>query len=111
MDRDGVQLVPSFQSRAGPGAREWGLQEEGTWQSLHVLALLLGLLEFTSIVSKGKQREPWALNQATAHQGPLLRPRASWALDPASAFELTHTQHVNDGVAQSKPSCPTPHTH
>lgn len=107
----GFSWCPVFRTEQGQRQRNWGLVEEGTWQSLHVLALLSGLLDFTSIVSKGKQREPWALNQATAHQGPLLRLRASWALDPASSFELTHTQHVNDGVAQSKPSCPTPHIH
>jgi len=42
------------------------------------------------------------------HQGPFLRPRASWATDPASAFELTHAQHANDGVAPAQAQSPLP---
>lgn len=65
-----------------------------------MLALFSDFLKFTSTVPK-EYKEPSTLNQATAHQGPLLRPWAIWAADLASVFELTHVQHVNDGVPHS----------
>lgn len=53
-----------------------------------------------------------ALGLKSGHCAPrsFAEARASWAAHPASAFELTHEQHVNDGAVRSSPCSPTPHT-